>query len=145
MREKLPPGQAEQFAMILLSGAPISDAVSYLLPPTASDADRAAAVEGWPIQSEVLDAIQRYTGGEAWHQMEDSARMNIALKKHYNEMAYFLWTSNYTEMSGNEKLKADTCRIAIETKLAGMAGQDSPLARFYHNMLSRYDHPGSVS
>ena len=145
MNSALVVGQAEQFAMILLSGAPVADAVSYFLPAKASDKDRAAAIEAWPSQSEVLDAIQRYTGGQAWHEMEDHDRMSVALKKHYNEMAYFLWTANYAEMTGNEKLKADTCRIAIETKLAGMAGQESPLSRFYHDMLSKYDHTGPVS
>jgi hypothetical protein len=48
-------------------------------------------------------------------------------------------------MTGNDKLKADTCRIALETKVAGMAGQESPLARFYHDMLSKYEHTGAVS
>ena len=131
--------------MILLSGAPVTDAVRYFLPATASDADRAVATEQWPAQAEVLEAIQRYTGGEAWHQMADQDRMSVALKKHYNEMAYYLWTANYAEMTGNEKLKADTCRVALETKLAGMAGQESPLARFYHDMLAKYEHPGQVS
>jgi hypothetical protein len=52
---------------------------------------------------------------------------------------------NYVEASGNDKLKADTCRTALETKLAGLAGSESPLSRFYHDMLAKYDHPGPVS
>jgi|TARA_R100000306_G_scaffold41949_1_gene40832 hypothetical protein len=142
---KLHPGQAEQFALILLSGAPVVDAVDYFLDAKASDAQRLAAQQDWPAQEDVLAAIQRYTGGEKWHEMDDAVRMKVALNKHYNEMAYFLWTANYTDMTGNDKLKADTCRIALETKVAGMAGQESPLARFYHDMLSKYEHAGTVS
>ena len=77
--------------------------------------------------------------------MTDEQRLETAIKKHYNEMAYFLWTVNYVECSGNDKIKADTCRSALEVKLAGMAGQESPLSRFYHDMLAKYDHTGQVS
>ena len=103
-----------------------------------------AALE-WPQQPEVVEALTRYTGGEEWHRMTDEQRLETAMKKHYNEMAYFLWTTNYAEASSTNKLKADTCRVAIESKLAGMAGQESPLSRFYHDMLAKYEHAGQVS
>ena len=96
--------EAEQFALIVLSGAP----------------------------------------GGTWHRMSDEERLDTSLTKHYNEMAYFLWTTNYTEIGGAEKLKADTCRQSIESKVAGMAGRESPLAQFYHDLLSRYEQQGKT-
>jgi len=137
---KLTPVEADQFALMLLSGAPLSDAVGYFLPLTSPPDFAELAADTWPQQAEVVAALQRYSGGEEWHQMTDAQRLEVAIKKHYNEMAYFLWTTNYVDAGGNEKLKADTCRIAIETKLAGLAGQESPLSRFYHDMLAKYDH-----
>ena len=41
-------------------------------------------------------------------------------------------------------MKADTCRQAIEAKVAGMAGRESPLAQFYHDLLTRYDQQGKA-
>jgi len=141
----LAAAEADQFALMLLAGAPVTDAVRYFLDPLTPEELLAEAAERWPQQAEVLDALQRYTGGEVWHKMTDQQRLETAVKKHYNEMAYFLWTVNYVECAGNDKLKADTCRQALEIKLAGLAGQDSPLSRFYHEMLAKYDHAGQVS
>ena len=142
---KLSQGEADQFALILLSGAPLSDAVGYFLPLDSPEEIIALAIQDWPQQLEVAEALKRYSGGEDWHRLTDEQRLEVAIKKHYNEMAYFLWTNNYAESTGNEKLKADTCRQAIETKLAGMAGQESPLSRFYHDMLAKYEHAGQVN
>ena len=131
--------EASQFAAMLLAGAPVVDAVGYFFPDDAHDAFIADAVEEWPVQKEVLEAVQRYTGGEAWHTMSDEARSELALRKHFNEMAYYLWTNNYTELDGSGKVKADTCRQALQDKASGIAGQDSPIARFYHDLLNRVE------
>jgi|TARA_R110002012_G_C11630079_1_gene609741 hypothetical protein len=138
--------EADQFSLMLLSGAPVSDAVRYFLDAMTPEEFLVEAAEQWPQQAEVLDRLQHYTGGEAWHKMTDQQRLETAIKKHYNEMAYFLWSVNYVECSGNDKIKADTCRQSLEVKLAGLAGQDSPLSRFYNDMLAKYDHTaGTVS
>ena len=131
--------EASQFAAMLLAGAPIVDDVGYFFPDDAHEAFLADAIEDWPVQKEVLEAIQRYTGGEAWHTMTDEARSELALRKHFNEMAYYLWTNNYTELDGSGKVKADTCRQALQDKASGIAGQDSPIARFYHDLLNRVE------
>jgi len=137
--------EAEQFALMLLSGAPIRDAVGYFLDENSPEEVVMDAAEMWPGQDEVLIALEKYTGGQAWHKMSDQQRLEVALKKHYNEMAYFLWSSNYAEIDGKERLKADTCRSALEVKIAGMAGQDSPLSRFYSDMLDKYEPKGQAS
>jgi hypothetical protein len=131
--------EAAQFAAMLLAGAPVVDAVGYFFPEDVHEAFVAEAIEEWPVQKEVLEALQRYTGGEAWHKMSDEARSELALRKHFNEMAYYLWTNNYTELDGSGKVKADTCREALREKASGLAGKDSPIVRFYHDLLNRVE------
>jgi|TARA_R100000315_G_C5229652_1_gene140600 hypothetical protein len=145
MTRALNEAEADQFALMLLSGAPIGDSVRYFLDANTPDEVIMDAAETWPGQDEVLIALEKYTGGQAWHKMSDQQRLEVALKKHYNEMAYFLWSSNYAEIDGKERLKADTCRSALEVKVAGMAGQDSPLSRFYSDMLDKYEPKGQAS
>jgi hypothetical protein len=136
--------EAEQFALIVLSGAPVPEAVRYFWSGDLTDEELLTYEQAWPMQPEVLAVMERMTGGTAWHQMSDEQRLDTSLTKHYNEMAYFLWTTNYTEIGGAEKLKADTCRQSIEAKVAGMAGRESPLAQFYHDLLNRYDQEGKA-
>jgi hypothetical protein len=138
-QRRLTRAEAEQFAQIVLSGAPVPEAVRYFWEVELSEEESLAYETAWPLQTEVLSALERLTGGAPWHQLKDEVRLDAALRKHYNELAYFLWTTNYTECVGADKLKADTCRSAIEAKVAGMAGRESPLASFYHDLLSRYE------
>ena len=84
-------------------------------------------------------------GPDRGHELTDEGRLDLALTKHYNELAYVLWTTNYADVTGAAKTKADTCRQAIEAKVAGMAGKESPLARFYHDLLTRYDADGATT
>ena len=141
---KLTTREAAQFASMVLSGAPAGEVVRYFWPANTSEDLLAASEDEWPMQPEVLEALQQQTGGMPWHQLSDDQRLDLSLKKHYNEMAYFLWTTNYAECGGSEKMKSDTCRQAIETKVAGMAGRESPLAQFYHDLLTRYDQQGKA-
>ena len=142
---RLADGEAREFAVMLLSGAPVADVVPYFWATTVDEAVLLACEELWPRQTEVVRAIQQLTGGEPWHQLTDEARWDLALTKHYNELAYVLWTTNYAEVEGPAKTKADTCRQAMEAKVAGMAGRESPLARFYHDLLNRYDAEGATT
>ena len=136
---KLTGREATDFASMVLSGAPVAEVVPYFCPDDATEDRLLQAEASWPMQPEVLVAIEIQTGGVPWHQLGDDRRLDVSLRKHYNEMAYFLWTTNYASCDGASKLKADTCRTAIEAKVAGMAGKESPLASFYHDLLQRYE------
>jgi len=137
--------EAEEFASIIVSGAPIAEAVHYFVgEQPVTEEDLLTYEETWPLQDHVVEALRTMTGGEPWNRMTDTQRLDVSLVKHYNEMAYFLWTTNYAECDGGTKMKADTCRQAIEAKVAGMAGRESPLAQFYHDLLIRYDQQGKA-
>ena len=131
--------EAQVFAEMLLSGVPVAEVVPYFWDRSVTEAELVACETAWPQQEAVREAVQRMTGGTAWHKMDDPERLDVALKKHYSELAYFLWTTNHAECDGVAKTKADTCRQAIEAKVAGMAGRESPLAQFYHDLLTRYE------
>ena len=51
-------------------------------------------------------------------------------------MAYFLYSRNYAELAGQEKQKADTCRTALEAKLAGTSGKLSAVETFWADVVS---------
>jgi hypothetical protein len=131
--------EAVAFAEMLLSGVPVAEAVPYFWDRSVTEAELLACEGAWPQQTAVRAAMQVMTGGEPWHKMDEPVRLEVSLKKHYSELAYFLWTTNYAECDGGAKVKADTCRQALEAKVAGMAGKESPLARFYHDLLTRYE------
>jgi hypothetical protein len=145
MVRELTKTESEQFAMMVLSGVPVLEAVQYFCDQETSAETVESCRIHWPVQESVLSAVRRLNGGDVWHQMTDEKRMDTSLKKHYNEMAYFLYSTNYMDLEGSAKTKADTCRSAIEAKVAGMAGKESPLAAFYHDLLERYEQQGKAN
>jgi hypothetical protein len=135
---KLSEPEALNFALMLLAGASASVASSYFLPPGYGQVDVEEAVDTWPRQPEVLKALQTLTGGVPWHEMSDEERINLALKKHRNEMAFMLWTMNYAEVSGVDKAKLDTCRESLEAVIAGTAGKGNEMEQFYQEILRQH-------
>ena len=133
--------ESESFALMLLAGAPITDACAYFFSnedgTQPHEAFIIAAAEKWPDQPEVLAAIKKHMGGEEWHKLTDHSRLELAMTKHYNEMAYFLYTHNYSELKGTDRMKADTCRQSLESKLAGTAGKGDQLNQYYKDVLAR--------
>ena len=136
---RLTDTEGREFALMLLAGAPVADIVPDFWNSPGDEQTRIACEQLWPQQPEVREAIEALAGGQPWHQLSDEARWELALQQHYSELAYILWTTNYAEAEGPTRTKVDTCRTAIEAKVAGMAGRDSPLAQFYHDLLTRYD------
>ncbi len=129
--------EAVAFAQIVLSGVPVPEAVQYFWTDPLTETELVQYEAAWPRQEAVIAAIDAVAGGAPWHRLTDPQRMGVALTKHYNELAYVLWTTNYAELAGAEKVRADTARTAIEAKLAGMAGRESPLATFYTELLAK--------
>lgn len=133
---KLNEFEAQQLALLILSGVPPIDAVAPFISSEAGEGALEKAAVELPRQQLVLKAIQDLSGGVPWQKLRPEERLQIALDKHYAEMAYFMWTHNYTDLSGVDKVKADTCRAALEAKLAGTAGKGSILDRFYEEVIA---------
>lgn len=131
----LTPEAARELALILQSGMPVSEAVLYFLPEGTPAAEARVVAERWqksPALGKAVSALQ----GKSWQHMSLEEKMGLAVSKHYAEMAYFLYSRNYSELQGADKTKADTCREAIERKLTGTAGQQDPLTRFLADVQS---------
>lgn len=131
--------QAKQFALILSSGAPAREAIRYFLPPDSGEALSQLAIDQlasrWLADPEVEKQVNLLQGGE-WSSMTATQRIQTAIDKHYVEMAYFLFSRNYVELTGPEKSKADTCRVALEAKLAGTSGKLSAVEQFWSDVTS---------
>ncbi|MDP2725952.1 MAG: hypothetical protein Q8P59_00270, partial [Dehalococcoidia bacterium] len=125
-----------QFALMLSAGAPGREAILYFLPEEdLSTALVEATLQSW-MRSKLVSAAIIASQGKDWQEMTGEEKIKFGIEKHYTEMAYFLYSRNYVELTGAEKTKADTCRQSLEAKLAGMAGKMDALTRFWADVTS---------
>lgn len=127
------PEQARQFALILSSGMPSEEVIRYFLPDDAATELTPTFISNlhnkWMSSADVQRAIKQVQG-KSWQEMSLEERIKFSVDKNYTEMAYFLYANNYASLTGADKIKADTCRTTLETKLAGLAGVLNPLEHF---------------
>jgi len=121
---------------MLATGVPAPDAIRYFLPEDVVPEVVGELAPRWQRCRAVQDAQVKLQGGE-WSALTPEQRIERALEKHYNEMAYYLYTTNYGELDGPRRSKADACRNALEAKLAGMQGHMDALAKFYMDMVEK--------
>lgn len=133
---------AHQFALMLMAGLPVKDIMVYFF-PESTDTERQSIAAGW-VRSKALQQAVKALQGADWHEMSLEKRIQLAVDKHYSELAYFLYSNNYNTVSGTEKTKADTARAVLETKLAGLAGQANPLAQFWKDLKDKKVSLGPV-
>ena len=125
---------AHQFALMLHSGMPARDAITYFTDETDSQA-LLALLKEWTHSPSVARATLALQG-KSWQDMTLDEKIQITIDKHYAELAYFLYSHNYAELMGAERSKADTCRQALEAKLAGMSGKMGPIEAFWSDIKS---------
>lgn len=126
---------ALEFALLLSTGVPSHEAIRYFAPDDTPPPELARQHEHWVGSHAVRQAIVKLQG-KAWQEMEPMERLKIAVEKHYAELAYFLYSHNYSDLMGAEKTKADTCREAIERKISGTAGKDDAFSRYLTDVMS---------
>lgn len=119
--------QAQAFALMLQAGMPGEEALAYFF---ENPDEAVASYELW-MRSRTLKDATLALQGKTWQAMTAEERIELAINKHYNELAYFLYSRNYVSLIGSEKAKADTCRGVLEAKLAGTAGKLDPLMQFW--------------
>jgi hypothetical protein len=117
---------------MLNAGMPVEHIMTYFL-PDSTPGERSSVAAGWTRSRLLQDAIKELQGDE-WHLLSLDDRIQKSIDKHYSELAYFLYTHNYSDASGMEKTKSDTARVVLETKLAGNAGKNDPLSQFYSDL-----------
>lgn len=126
--------QAAELALMLASGMPSLEAIRYFTSET--DPGLIQHIHAAWMGSENVSAAILKHQGKPWQRMSKDERLNWAKDKAYAEMGYFIYSHNYSELSGAELQKYDSCRKAIETKLAGLEGQVEGLSQFWNNLLS---------
>lgn len=131
----LSDSEAEQFALMLLAGVPPTFAVKYFFEDDVTPEELAHYARTWVAHTKVSKAISKLEG-KGWLQMEPQERIENALKKHYNEMAFYLYHNSYGDLDDKKLAKADKCRDVLEKKLAGKAGQEDPLTRMYADIMA---------
>jgi len=124
--------QALEFCLMLNAGLPSEEAIRFFLDgDTSWDEDAIRGLHDRWVRSRTVQEAMLQVMGKPWQKLSLQERMTFAINKHYNEMAYFLYSHNYSTISGADKTKADTCRVALEQKLAGTAGRLGPLEEFW--------------
>ena len=114
-------------------GLPGHDAITYFVPEdTPADALKQMA-QLWLRHPLVRQAQAELNGGN-WSKLTPEERVKRALAKHYNDLAYFLMSTNYGEADAAKKGKADTCRDTLEKQVAA-SGPPDIAAQFWKDAL----------
>lgn len=126
--------QAIQFAIMLQAGLPASEAILYFVSPE-DPTELTLLLRKW-MQSKAVKEATRELLGKSWTEMTLEEKIKTATDNHYAQLAYFLFSHNYTEMNQTDKAKADTARQALENKLAGTSGKTDALSQFFADINS---------
>lgn len=122
--------QAAEFALMLHAGVPPLDALAYFV----DAGEQAPEIAHKWMHCEAVRKELRTLQGKTFQKMSLEERLQHAIEKHYSEMAYYLHSHNYNDLEGAMKQKADTCRTALEAKLAGMAGKSDAMTQFFNDL-----------
>lgn len=125
--------EAQQFAVMLTAGMPPEEAILYFFEDKENGI---AAIDRWMKAATVRAAITKLQNGKTWQAMSLDERITFSLEKHYTELAYYLFSRNYVTLQGADKAKADTARVTLEVKQAGLSGKMEPLALFWNDVKS---------
>ena len=126
--------QAQQFAIMLTSGVPASDAILYFT-ESIDPAEIGIMLRDW-LSSKALNAAMRAVEGAPWEELSLAAKIDRSLQLHYAGLAYCLYRKHYAEVGPNDQAKLDRARAALEAYTAGRAGQNDPLSQFFEDLKS---------
>jgi hypothetical protein len=126
---------AWQLALMVQAGMPPIDAIRYFYPDEDNGSVLVRLAAAWGKSNAYQESTRRLQG-KIFSEMGLDERINYTLELHYSQLAYFLYSNNYSTMNPAECKKADTCRQALETKLAGNAGIANPLVQFWNDVKS---------
>lgn len=124
--------QASQYALMIHGGMPPVDALAYFFPDSGPE-ELSSIAHDWSRSPTVQRRILELQG-KTFQDMTLDEKIKLSLELHYSQMAYFLYSRNYSLLSGTDKQKADTCRLALESKIAGTAGQTNPLISWWDDV-----------
>ncbi len=123
---------ARQFALMLQGGMPAIDAIRYFVPGMEEQLLPGEA-QRW-MRSHFVSKAILFIQGKTFQDMTLEEKIKYTLDLHYSQIAYYLYSRNYSELNGADRQKADICRSALEAKAAGTAGTRSPISDFWDDV-----------
>lgn len=128
---------AIQFVQMLHAGIPADKALVYFSVDYFNSCDkhaRQAWLDRWCSDPLVLAATTAFLKGE-WHTLEPDARLQCALDKHLAELAYLLYTNNYSDADA----PTGKMNVAREALMAYMqeqsSGEETPFMRAVRELV----------
>lgn len=126
--------QALAFAIMLQAGLPATEAILYFV-ESEDPMEIALELKKWQSSSAVKKATLKLMR-KPFHEMSLDERIKAGIDMHYSNLAYLLFSRNYIEANAGEKSKMDAARVALEAKMAGLAGKSDALSRFFEDINS---------
>ena len=140
---KLTYTAALEFVKLINTGIGPTLAVGYMVPTISAiedDDERSEWCEKiaaqWYRNPLVLRAINEFNGG-AWQELEPDRRLRVSLDKAYAEYAFFLYSHDYATLDGVNLKKFNDARAAIDERLSGKEGADSPFEKAIRDIAAR--------
>lgn len=131
-------------ARLLMSGVPAERSLAYLdadyFDQCVNDGDKERKklttwLRRWTNSPVLLAETTRLNGGE-WQALESDRRLQIALDKHLAELAYLLYSRNYTDDDA-PVAKMNAARESLMTHLeAGDGGSNAPWMQFVKDAMA---------
>lgn len=127
--------QALSFAIMLKAGLPPSDAVRFF--SESDDPQELAALMNAFLRSRALAQAQKELLGKSWQEMSLDEQVATAIDYAHAGMAYFLFSTNYSQMGQSDQAKFNAARTALEARIAGTLGKSDPLSRFLEEFTAK--------
>lgn len=125
---------AFQFAVMINSGMPPAHAILYFM-EEADQTELRVTLKTW-LGSPFVRSALRTLQGKSWQDMSLDEKVKFAVEKNYAEAAYYLYSTNYAELTGADRSKADMCRQVLEVRIAGMSGKTDVLTQWFEDVKS---------
>lgn len=144
-RPNLTSAKAREFALLLASGVDPLNALRYMAPSAfdrMADDERTDWLNALAGDRLVLRAVNELNGAE-WHHLDADKRLQLALDKHFSELAYLLYTTSYRTAEGSILRKIDNAAERLMKYLTesdgGGEGADSGWRAFVGEIMKQYE------
>ncbi len=128
------PDQADLAAVLLFAGLSIDDVLRRMYPDASDEAVAEAAID-WLRSEQMARATDVVLGGR-WETLDPDRRLELALNKHYAELARFLLTVNFRDADGLDLKKLESAREALSAKVEGREGAGDLMVAFLKDVMA---------
>jgi hypothetical protein len=128
------PQQAEQFCLMINAGMPSLDAIRYFLGEGDWTPGAIELVHNKWLGSRAVQQAWTVIMGSEWQNLDLDRRIQFSMDKHYSELAYYVYSHNFSTVAGSDITKLNTARAVLEAKLAGTAGKLDAMSQWLDDL-----------